>query len=147
MSLRDTLGLRDFNTQRTAERGPATVDVKTKARITRQKAERMTADEEYRASSDIYKTENPSCAYCGSQPQYLQIDHICSGTGGRHKSLRNPDTWNPSCDSCNQKHFSVVDKIVAKLLHVLRTIERLRGQRLNDEQFAAVIEGVRRGRE
>lgn len=138
MAKLDFLNLKKFDDK--LVRGPAAPE-KTTRRTSRQQRKRQTANDEYRATSDIYKEQNPTCAYCGGAHE--QTDHIVSGTG-RGLSLLNPDTWNPSCANCNcNKKISLAQKAAAKVVHVLRTIERLRGRNFKDEENELILEAIK----
>lgn len=118
-------------------------------KLSRQKLDRMTRDETYNATSDIFKQENPHCYYCGKQfnrenPEGLETDHIVSGAAGRHVSLLNPETWNNACPECNQKHFQAWAKTAVKLAHVIATIISLRGQAFSKEEDSLIVLHVQR---
>lgn len=113
---------------------PAASETKAKpTRISKQKRERMNRDQEYNACCEIYKDENQACIRCGmSLP--LQTHHIVGGVAGRAASLLNFDTWANVCSDCHEKQWPLEEQVVAKVLHVVRTIERLRAQNLSTEQ-------------
>lgn len=108
-------------------------------RITRAKTSKMTPLELYDVLAPLYRSENPTCAYCGQTPENITVDHIVSGTGGKAASRNNIDTWNPACPECNCEHFTIEKKVLAKVRHVIRTIERKRRRKLSDEQRAYVL--------
>lgn len=117
------------------------------ARVSRQRRERLNRDAEYNVTSDIFKEQNPECFYCGKKyepeaPQGLQTDHIVSGTAGRAATLLNAETWNNGCPDCNQAHFPIEVKVLAKVNHVIKTIENKRGRKFSDEQWAYVLGGL-----
>lgn len=142
MAKLDFLNLKPFDEKR--QRGPAAPkqEKKTK-RLSRRKPERRKDDDEYNRLSELYKQQNGKCVYCGKafDPEQLQNDHIVSGTHGRGASLLHFDTWNTTCDECHEKQTRS-EKAAAKVVHVLRTIERLQGRNFKTEECELILKAI-----
>lgn len=132
--------MRHFNDRREPRGKPS--EQKPAARISRQKRLRMTKDEEYNATSDMFKEENPYCYNCHRhyESSTLHTDHIVRGNAGRPASLLNFDTWINQCPACHDLSQPIEDKIVMKLVNVVLVIERLRGRRLSNEQCEKICD-------
>ena len=115
---------------------------KTAKEKTAQQLRSEDAQEVYRVLAAMYRKQNPACAYCGKTLPPITVDHIVSGVAGKSISRINIDTWNPACIACNTEHLPIEEKVLAKLLTVVRTIERLRRQQLSSEQYRFIVEGM-----
>jgi 5-methylcytosine-specific restriction endonuclease McrA len=94
-------------------------------RISRQKKQRMTKDQEYLRLRDIYLDENPACCSCGIPAS--EVHHICRGVN-RGRSLLNVDTWLGLCRDCHGKMDNATFEAQVRLKEraIRYTIERLR---------------------
>jgi 5-methylcytosine-specific restriction endonuclease McrA len=121
---------------------------RTKRKTSEQRKDRENRDAEYNVTSDIFKEENPECAYCDTPmaPNQLQTDHICSGTGGRAATLLNAETWNNSCPTCHDKNPTIERKVLAKLLHVIKAVARGRSKNLSKQQRAFVLSELKKAK-
>lgn len=127
-------------------RGPAASKVEKKPkRLSRRKPERRKDDDEYNRISDLYKEQTRACAYCGRRldPSDLQNDHIVSGTSGRAASQLHFDTWNTTCAGCHRADPKRAVKAAAKLIVVLRTIERLQRRNFGEEETKQILAAVK----
>lgn len=127
--------------QRNEPRGPAAEKPKG-PRISRQKKARMTRDAEYNVLASVYKEAEPTCVECQRKPELLTVDHIVRGNAGRSASLLHFDTWLVRCADChNRENMTFTDKVIAKVICVLRAIQRLRGKQFS----AGEVERIRAG--
>lgn len=143
MNLRDSLNLRDFNTDRNLPRGKSEPEERKKPRLTKQRRERMSDDQTYNQVAAIYKAEHPYCMFCGEESANLATDHICRGVAGRASSLLDFDTWINQCPQCHEKSQAVEVKVLAKLRNVIVAVERHRDRKLSSEQCAAILDGIK----
>lgn len=104
---------------------PPKVD-KSRKRLSRQRRDRLTTDEEYNALRDIYLEQNPACEMCGKPA--TEVHHIVCGTAGRAASLLNSNTWLGVCEACHRKCESLNwrTQMMQKLRSVRKTIEFLK---------------------